>query len=165
VTSPFSPRRTYQIADGQERALSQVPGSGKTVSWPASAQSPLSGWRFMSNGDGSYSIVNAQSGEFLGVGSGTTAGRAWGASPAVTPEGPGGLTAGQQWWAVRDTSPVTGRPLGTFRLVNRYSGLVLGLPSAFGARSETTPVRTWSGPGESAAQQVMTIESVRGAGG
>lgn len=161
VKSPVSPRRTYRIADGQGRVLSQLPGSSGTVSWPGSARSALSGWRFMSNGDGSYSIVNAQSGEFLGVDSHTTAGRAWGAAPTATPEGPGGLTVGQQWWLVRDTSPITGRPLDTFRLVNRYSDLVLGLPSAFGARSETTPVRTWPGNGESTAQQVMTIESVR----
>lgn len=161
VTSPFSPRRTYQIADGQGRALAQLPGSSESVSWPGSARPALSGWRFMSNADGSYSIVNAQSGGFLGVDSGTTAGRAWGVSPAVTPEGPGGPTAGQQWWAVRDTSPITGRPLSTFRLVNRYSGLVLGLPKAFGARSETTPVRTWPGRGESAAQQVMRVRIVR----
>jgi hypothetical protein len=115
----------------------------------------------VSNGDGSYSVVNAQSGEYLGVDSSSTAGRAWGAQPTVTPEGPGGPAAGQQWWLVRDTSPITGQPLGTFRLVNRYSDLVLGLPAAFGASSETTPARTWSGAGENPAQQVMTIEPAR----
>jgi Ricin-type beta-trefoil lectin domain-like len=158
---PVSPGHTYRITDGQGRMLAQLPGSGETVSWPASARSALAGWRFVSNGDGSYSVLNAQSGEFLGVDSASIAGRAWGSQPTVTPEGPGGPAAGQQWWLVRDTSPISGRPLGTFRLVNRYSNLVLGLPAAFGASSETVPVRTWSCAGQSPAQQVMTITPVR----
>ena len=158
--SPFNRDDAYRIVDGQGQVLAQLPGGGTTVSIPGSggAGSALSGWRFTSNGDGSYSIVNAVTGEVLGVDSSTTAGRAWGVSPTVSRESQQGPTTGQEWWLVRDTSPATGRPLGTFRLVNRYSGLVLGLPSAAGARAETVPVRTWSGDGESPAQQVMTIE-------
>jgi hypothetical protein len=159
--APVSPHRTYQITDGQGRALAQLPGSGETVSSPEPARSALAGWRFVSNGDGSYSVVNAQSGDYLGVDSGSTAGRAWSAQPTVTTDGTGGPAAGQQWWLVRGTSPISGRPLGTFRLVNRYSDLVLGLPQTFGASSETTPVRTWSGAGESPAQQMMTVKPAR----
>lgn len=155
AASPVSADRVYRIADGQGRVLAQAAGSGETISAPASAPS---GWRFTSNGDGSYSIVNATTGELLGVDSSTNAGRAWGASPTVAPEGSAGPTVGQQWWLVRDTSPVTGRPVGTFRIVNRYSGLVLALPSAVGARGETTPDRTWTGAGQSPDQQAMSIE-------
>lgn len=159
--APFNPRRTYRIADGQGAVLSQVPGQSTTVSWPSTTSTDLSGWQFIGTGDGAYTIANASTGQLLGVNSRTTAARAWDTSPTVTPEKVGGPSVGQQWFVVANTSPVTGEADGTYRLVNRYSGLVLGLPSASGAHSQTTPTRTWSGAGHTAAQQTLTIESVR----
>lgn len=159
--TPFDPRRTYRIADGQGAALSQVPGQRTTVSWPSTSSSDLSGWQFIGTGDGAYTIANASTGQLLGVNSRTTAARAWDTSPTVSPEKVGGPSVGQQWFVVANASPVTGKADGTYRLVNRYSGLVLGLPSAYGSRSQATPTRTWSGAGHTAAQQTLTIESVR----
>lgn len=159
--APVNPRRTYRIATGQGRVLSQVPGSSATVSWPATGRTDLSYWQFSSNRDGSYTIVNASSGKLLGVNSRKDAGRAWGASPTVTALRANGLTVGQQWFVVANTSPITGHADGTYHLVNRYSGLALRLPSTFGAHAETTPVRTSAHHGNTPAQQTLAIESVK----
>jgi hypothetical protein len=51
-------------------------------------------------------------------------------------------TVGQQWFVVPDTSAATGETTGTFRLVNRYSGLVLAL-TGNGAAAQSAPGRTW----------------------
>ncbi len=158
--APFDPRHTYRIGDGRSQALTQPPGSSAAVSGPAGDTSDASRWAFDSTRDGAFTIVNARTGQLLGVNSQKAAGRAWGATLSVTAERGNGPTAGQQWFVVADTSPVTGASTGTYHLVNRYSGLVLALPTA-GAPAQTVPVRTWTGHGQSAAQQTMTIESVR----
>ncbi|MEO7588287.1 MAG: RICIN domain-containing protein, partial [Arachnia sp.] len=154
---PFNPVLNYRIATGEDRALSQVPDSSATVSWPASARTDLSNWQFRSNNDGSYTITNASSGHLLGVDSSTDAGRAHGVSPTVTERGASGPTVGQQWFVLANKSPINDNPDGTYRIVNRYSGLVLSLPSTSGVRAETTPVRTWSHQGSTAAQQMLDV--------
>ncbi|MEV5174439.1 hypothetical protein AB0L10_25940 [Streptomyces flaveolus] len=56
---------------------------------------------------------------------------------------------------------------GTYRLVNRYSGLVLGLSATTGRLAETTPPRTWTdttggtvGGGRTAAEQTLSFSPV-----
>ncbi|RKT12272.1 ricin-type beta-trefoil lectin protein [Streptomyces sp. 1114.5] len=152
--APFDPTRTYRIANGDGRVLAQRSGSPATTSLPGATGSALESWSFVGNGDGSYRIVNAATGGALGVDTSADtgrAGRAWGAAPTVG----GGNGAGQQWFPV---------PAGSgFRLVNRYSGLVLGLTAA-GSPAETTPARYWTdttgsavGGGRTAARQTLTL--------
>ncbi|MCL3999260.1 hypothetical protein, partial [Streptomyces lavenduligriseus] len=56
---------------------------------------------------------------------------------------------------------------GTHRLVNRYSGLVLGLSAAPGRLAETAAPRTWTAParspgdGRTAAEQTLTFTPSR----
>ncbi|MFF3465138.1 RICIN domain-containing protein [Streptomyces sp. NPDC002619] len=57
-----------------------------------------------------------------------------------------------------------GTATGTYRLVNRYSGLVLGLSGASGRLAETTPVRNWTdssgssvGDERTAAEQTLSL--------
>ncbi|MEY9847386.1 hypothetical protein ABH940_004478 [Streptacidiphilus sp. BW17] len=162
AASPFDPTKTYTVASGDGRVLTQVAGGSATSSASAATGSTLADWSFASDGDGSYRITNASTGQLLGVDSGTTAGRAWGTSPTVTAEGSGGPTVGQQWFVIPDADGS-----GTYRLVNRYSGLVLGLSAAGGGVAETTPARYWTdtsgssvGGGRTAAQQTLTMTAV-----
>ncbi|MCQ4079446.1 RICIN domain-containing protein [Streptomyces sp. RB6PN25] len=159
---PFNPARTYRIADGDGRILAQVSGSSATTSPAAPTGSNLEAWSFTSNGDGSYRITNAATGQLLGVDSSRTASRAWGTSPTVSAAGSGGPTVGQQWFII----PVTGTP-GSYRLVNRYSGLVIGLSAGNGGIAQTTPARYWTnttgnsvGGDRTAAEQTLTMTAV-----
>ncbi|MHA6758390.1 RICIN domain-containing protein [Streptacidiphilus sp. PAMC 29251] len=161
----FDPASTYRIADGDGRVLAQTSGSTATTSLAAGTGSTLEAWSFAGNGDGSYRIVNAATGGLLGVDSTTTAGRAWGAKPTVTAAGSGGPSAGQQWFVIPNAS--SGGAAGTYRLVNRYSGLVIGLSSASGRPAETTPARYWSnstgnavGGSRTAAEQTLSMTEV-----
>ncbi|MEV7360411.1 RICIN domain-containing protein [Kitasatospora sp. NPDC091276] len=160
---PVDPGRTYRIGNADGRLLAQVAGGPATTSLAAGTGSDLEAWSFTTNGDGSYRIVNAATGRLLGVDSTATAGRAWGARPTATAAGPGGPTVGQQWFVIPGKS-ADGTATGTFKLVNRYSGLVLGLSSTNSRSTETTPTRSWAdttgnpvggtrGPGE----QTLTL--------
>ena len=185
AASPFNPADTYQIAAGNGRVLSQVPGSSATASLSATdagvrstgrhahPASPLQAWSFVANGDGSYQIVNSGTGQLLGVGASSTATRAWGTKPTVTAPGANGPTVGQQWWIIRDTDHNTGAATGSYRLVNRYSGLVIGLTSGTGAHAdngavaETTPARYWTnttgnavGGSRTSREQTLSISAV-----
>ncbi|MFD0351068.1 RICIN domain-containing protein [Kitasatospora aburaviensis] len=161
-TAPAAPldlTKTYRISSGNGRVLAQVSGSSATTSVASGGNSALRSWIFLANGDGSYQVVNSSSGRLLGVNSAASAGRAWGALPTVTAAGSGGATVGQQWWIV----PSTANP-GTFRLVNRYSGLVIGMSGTSGRLAETTPGRTWTdtsgstvGGGRAAVEQTLTF--------
>ncbi|MFD7027310.1 hypothetical protein ACFWAR_04655 [Streptomyces sp. NPDC059917] len=160
--APVVPGTTYTIAGGGGRFLAQVSGSAATTSQPT-AGSALGRWVFTANGDGSYRIANASTHRLLGVDATNNAGRAWAAKPTVTDVPAQGPTVGQQWFVVPNTS-ADGRPSGTYRLVNRYSGLVLGLSAAQGRRAETTPVRAWTdtagspvGGGRTPAEQMLTL--------
>ncbi|MER7753828.1 RICIN domain-containing protein [Kitasatospora sp. NPDC097643] len=136
--APVDTARAYRIGNADGRILAQVPGKPGTTSLGAPTGAAAESWRFTANGDGSYRIANAGSGGLLGVDSTRTAGRAWGTKPTVTPVGTGGPSVGQQWFVL------PAGPAGALRLVNRYSGLALGLSSDAARAVETTPARTWS---------------------
>ncbi|WP_063774238.1 RICIN domain-containing protein [Streptacidiphilus rugosus] len=159
----LDPSRTYRIASGDGRVLAQVAGGSATTSLAAPTGAAAEAWSFVGDGDGSYRVVNAGSGQLLGVNSGATAGRAWGAALTVTAAGTSGPSVGQQWFVV----PGVAGGSGTYRLVNRYSGLVVGLSGSAGRLSETTPARYWTdttgnavGAGRTAAQQTLTMTAV-----
>ncbi|MET7757761.1 RICIN domain-containing protein [Streptomyces sp. NPDC005389] len=141
--SPVDTSKTYRIANADGRILAQVSGSTATTSVSTAGGSSLESWIFSANGDGSHRIANASTGQLLGVDSSSTTGRAWGAKPTATAMPPGGPTVGQQWFVVPGTSATDDAPTGAYRLVNRYSGLVIGLSGTSGRLTETTPTRTW----------------------
>ncbi|GAB3158969.1 hypothetical protein GCM10027258_71330 [Amycolatopsis stemonae] len=155
---PFDPAKSYRIASGDGRVLAQVANSSATTSVAAGDGSSAQAWSFTGNGDGSYRITNAATGGLLGVASSSTATRAWGTAPTVTAAGTPAV--GQQWFVIPGAA-------GTYRLVNRYSGLVLGMSGTAGRQAETTPVRHWTdttgspvGGGRTAAQQTLSITPV-----
>ncbi|MBD0742896.1 hypothetical protein BG418_15610 [Streptomyces sp. CBMA152] len=168
---PVDPSRTYLIGSGSGRVLAQVSGSTATTSVPSATGSTLQTWSFTGNGDGSYRITNTATGQLLGVDSGSTAARAWATAPSVTAPGSGGATIGQQWFIVPNVS-AAGVRSGTYRLVNRYSGLVLGMSSEVSRLAETTPNRSWTnttgnavGGSRTAAEQTMTFTASGTSGG
>ncbi|AJF68966.1 RICIN domain-containing protein [Streptomyces vietnamensis] len=157
--APVDTTKTYRIGSADGRVLAQVSGGSTTTSVATATGSALESWTFLAHGDGSYRIVNSATGQLLGVDSTATADRAWGTRPTVTAAGSSGASAGQQWWIV----PSTSNP-GTFRLVNRYSGLVIGMSAATGRLAETTPGRSWTdstgsavGGGRTAAEQTLSF--------
>ncbi|MEU6850395.1 RICIN domain-containing protein [Actinacidiphila alni] len=163
ATAPFDPAVTYRISSGAGRVLAQVSGSTATTSLAAAASTRLDTWSFAGNGDGSYRITNAATGQLLGVAATSSATRAWGTAPTVTAAGSGGPTVGQQWFVIPSRT-ASGAANGTYRLVNRYSGLVIGLSSQAGRLSETTPARYWTnttgsavGGSRAAADQTLTV--------
>ncbi|SEO80566.1 RICIN domain-containing protein [Actinacidiphila rubida] len=165
--APFDPAKTYRIAAGNGRVLAQVSGGAATTSLAAATGTGLDAWAFASNGDGSYRISNASTGQLLGVDATSTARRAWGTAPTVTAVGTGGPTVGQQWFVIPGTASGDGSPTGAYRLVNRYSGLVIGLSATSGRLAETTPTRAWTdtsgtsvGGGRTAAEQTLTLTPV-----
>ncbi|POX47385.1 hypothetical protein C3489_29710 [Streptomyces sp. Ru71] len=166
TSAPAAPVRsgaTYRIANGDGRVLAQAVSGAATTSLAAPTGSRREAWTFTANGDGSYRITNAATGRLLGVDSTATSARAWGARPTVTRSGAGGPTVGQQWFVLPGRAG-DGTPTGTFRLVNRYSGLVIGLSATRGRPAETTPARAWTdttgspvGGSRSAAEQTLTL--------
>ncbi|MGW5201951.1 RICIN domain-containing protein [Streptomyces spiralis] len=165
--TPVDPRRAYRITSGDGRVLAQVPGGPATTSTARATGSALQSWIFTGDGDGSYRIANAATGGLLGVGSSATTQRAWGARPTVTAAHAGGPSVGQQWWVIPGTT-ADGTPTGTYRLVNRYSGLVIGLSADSRRPAETTPARYWSdtsgsrvGGSRTAAEQALTLTPTR----
>ncbi|MFE0103450.1 RICIN domain-containing protein [Streptomyces sp. NPDC059009] len=160
--SPVTSGTAYTIGNGGGRVLAQLSGGTATTSLPADDHATRSQWVFTSNGDGSYRIANAATKQLLGVDSSRDAGRAWSAKPTVTAAPGSGPTVGQQWFVIPNKD-VNGRPTGTFRLVNRYSGLVIGLSGTQGRLAETTPTRAWTAPGggvggaRTAAEQTLTL--------
>ncbi|GGQ90772.1 RICIN domain-containing protein [Kitasatospora griseola] len=163
---PVDLTKAYRIAGGGGRVLAQVSGGSTTTSLAAPTGSALESWTFATNGDGSYRIVNSSTGQLLGVDSGAVAGRAWGAQPTATAAPVGGPGTGQQWWVLRGTD-AAGNADGTVKLVNRYSGLALGLSAATGRLVETAPARSWTdtsgsavGAGRTAGEQALTLTAV-----
>ncbi|GAA1700653.1 hypothetical protein GCM10009745_54480 [Kribbella yunnanensis] len=134
AAAPVDLTKTYRIANSDGRVLAQKSGSTATTSAGTASGSALESWYFVAVGDGSYQVRNASTGNALGVDSGTTTSRAWGAQPTATVAG---ATVGQQWWLIKNTD-------GTFRFVNRHSGLVLALSAESGRLAETTPTRDWT---------------------
>ncbi|MGH3436636.1 MAG: RICIN domain-containing protein [Sciscionella sp.] len=153
---PVKSGQTYQIVSGAGRALAQRGDTSATTSLPAQAQSKRTLWRFVADGDGSYRIVNAVTGEALGIDSSQPTQRAWGTHPTASRLGSRGPTLGQQWFVVGSAS--------SFRLVNRYSGLMLSLSKAPSRRAETTPYRSWAdtsgnpvGSGRTPGEQTLSL--------
>ncbi|MFJ9864169.1 RICIN domain-containing protein [Streptomyces sp. NPDC101165] len=159
AASPVDTTRRYRITGGTGRVLAQTSGGAGTTSVASPTGSARESWTFTATGDGAFTLANAASGRLLGVDSATTAGRAWGARPTVTTAPAGGPTVGQQWFLIRCASAD-----GGYRLVNRYSGLVLALSGTSGRRAETTPARNWTdtngssvGGGRGAAEQTLSL--------
>ncbi|WP_329172863.1 RICIN domain-containing protein [Streptomyces sp. NBC_01477] len=166
AASPFDPAKSYRIANGNGRVLAQASGGSATTSLPAATGSALEAWSFTGNGDGSYRIANSATGQLLGVPATSSATRAWGTAPTVTAAAPGGPTVGQQWFIIPGTS-AGGAAAGTYRLVNRYSGLVIGLSADTARTAETTPARYWTnstgssvGGSRTAAEQTLAMTAV-----
>ncbi|MFF3773014.1 RICIN domain-containing protein [Streptomyces sp. NPDC002232] len=162
--APIDTASAYRISSAGGRTLAQVAGGSTTTSIASPTGSALESWVFKANGDGSYRITNASTGQLLGVDSAQNAGRAWGAKPTVTTAPAGGPTVGQQWWVIPGASAADDSPTGTYRLVNRYSGLVIGLSGTTSRLAETTPTRTWAnttgntvGGTRTADEQVLTL--------
>ena len=135
--------KAYSVANPDGRALA-VGADGKSLVAASGPDRAHGAWTFAATGDGAYTIAT-QSGLLLGVDGSSTAGRAWGAGLTLTTT----AGVGQQWFVVPNTDPATGTTTGTVRLVNRYSGLVLGLD---GTTAATTPGRTWDAPAATTGQ-------------
>ncbi|MGC0327745.1 hypothetical protein RKD23_000735 [Streptomyces sp. SAI-170] len=157
--APVDTTMSYRIGNGDGRVLAQVTGGSAITSVAAPTGSAAEAWIFTGNGDGSYRIANAATGALLGVGSGSTSTRAWGTRPTATALGAGGTAVGQQWWVIPGTS-ADGTANGTYRLVNRYSGLVLGLSADSARTAETAPSRYWSSGTRTAAEQTLRLTAV-----
>ncbi|WP_338118219.1 RICIN domain-containing protein [Streptomyces coryli] len=158
--APVKAGAAYRIGSADGRVLAPGKTGGAVTS---AAKDDGSRWTFTPNGDGSYSIAGKGSGKLLGVDSAKTAGRAWGAGLSVSDKPSGGPTVGQQWFVVRNADADAAKD-GTFRLVNRYSGLVIGMSDDNGRLAETTPTRAWTdtsgsgvGGGRTAAEQTLTL--------
>ncbi|MFJ3648158.1 RICIN domain-containing protein [Streptomyces murinus] len=160
---PVATGHRYRIAAGTGRVLAQNPGAATiTAARPTTAARAT--WTFRPTGDGAYTVTNSATGALLGVDSTRTRDRAWGTVPTATPRRGKSPAVGQQWFLIPDASPA-----GTFHLVNRYSGLVLGLSADPGRGAETVPVRTWTdtthsavGRGRTAAEQTLTLTPTQG---
>lgn len=157
------PTVSYQIASGSGRTLAQIAGSSNSTSLTGATRSALASWSFHPLGDGAYSIINESSGDALGV-SDTVAARAWGTAPVVTPDN-SAAAVGQQWFIVPVRTASNSVVSGAFRIVNRHSGLVLGMSGANPV--ETTPPRAWTdtsgttiGGGRTAAEQTLSFSPV-----
>ncbi|MFI6090798.1 RICIN domain-containing protein [Streptomyces sp. NPDC051218] len=162
--SPVTAGAAYTISNGNGRVLAQTGKNGATTSRPADDGSTRSRWVFTPNGDGSYRIANSATKKLLGVDSTKDAGRAWAAKPTVTGAPGAKPGVGQQWFVVPGKT-TDGRSTGTFHLVNRYSGLVIGMSSDTSRLAETTPTRAWTdgtgspvGDGRTAAEQILTLK-------
>ncbi|MFJ6794936.1 RICIN domain-containing protein [Streptomyces sp. NPDC091268] len=164
--APVDTSKTYRIGAASGRILAQSAGSQATTSQAAATGSARENWIFTGNGDGSYRIANAGTGHLLGVDATNAAQRAWGTKPTVTAPGAGGPTVGQQWFVIPGASSADGSPTGGHRLVNRYSGLVIGLSATASRLAETTPARSWTDTGggvggsRTAAEQTLTLTAV-----
>ncbi|GAA4051360.1 hypothetical protein GCM10023063_44220 [Arthrobacter methylotrophus] len=138
------PSKAYYIKSGSGQLLTQS-GANATAVVSAPAGAGFEGWKFTSNNDGSYRITNNVSGLALGVDSSVTTSRAWAAKPALAPLSGTGPTVGQQWFIQADLStPSTSgstSPTGSYRIINRYSGLVISLTAT---TAQTSPYRNWA---------------------
>nr|WP_241741139.1 RICIN domain-containing protein [Streptomyces sp. L2] len=162
---PVRTGTAYRIAGGAGRVLAAARHGSATTSVAAGTRSARAVWTFTPTGDGAFTIADARH-HLLGVDSSAASGRAWGARPTVTPATAGGPAVGQQWFVIPSASHD-----GTCRLVNRYSGLTLGLSATPGRQAETTPVRSWTdhsgspvGAGRTAAEQTLTLIPAGGHG-
>jgi hypothetical protein len=160
--SPVTVGASYQVLASDGRYLAQ---SGSTLTTTGATSSSASQqWNFTPTGDGFYTLTNASSGQALGVDPTSNSGRAWEAPTTLTTLG-STATSGQQWslQTVVQTPATSGAstPTGTYRLVNRYSGLALSLTAATPG-AVTAPQRSWDNSGTAgdtrpAAAQTLTF--------
>lgn len=155
--------KLYQIAASNGQYLTQ---SGSSLATASAATTATQQWKFTATGDGFFTVSNSASGQALGVGGGDTD-RAWGAAVALSTLG-AAPAVGQQWSIQRIIqSPVSSGasvPTGNFRLVNRFSGLVLSLTNQGSQSVLTAPQRGWDNTGTTgdvrpAAAQALTFTS------
>ncbi|MGX1675459.1 RICIN domain-containing protein [Streptomyces sp. NPDC055400] len=153
--APVTSGKAYTIGNSDGRILTQAGDSKTATSLSSHSTSHYARWTFTSNGDGSYRITNTATRRLLGVDSTRDAGRAWAAKPTVTAAPKSGPTVGQQWFVIpgRDTD---GHTTGTYKIVNRYSGLVIGMSDDDERRVETTPTRAWTDASGSAVGDART---------
>ncbi|MFI1809113.1 RICIN domain-containing protein [Streptomyces sp. NPDC020422] len=166
--APVDTTKAYRITSAGGRVLAQVSGGQATTSLAAATGSALESWTFSAKGDGSYRIANAATGGLLGVASTNAGTRAWGTKPTVTAAG-GGI--GQEWFVIRGASAADNAPTGGYKLVNRYSGLVIGLSGDSARLAETTPARSWTdttgnpvGGARTAGEQTLTLTATGSTG-
>lgn len=132
--------KTYSIGSGDQQ-LTVAEGGGMASS-ATEADAASGAWTFAATGDGAYTIAS-QAGTLLGVDGTRTADRAWRTSLTLTDPAEAGV--GQQWFVIPSRSASTGEKTDTVRLVNRFSGLVLGLGAG---KAETVPARSWDQQGD-----------------
>lgn len=138
--APFTPVKTgsYVLANAQGTKLG---GSGYTL-----AATRLD--------DGAYTLTYG--GSFLSVDDTTNAGRAWGARVSLR----SGATVGSQWWVIPNRRGGDRTLDGSFRVINRYSGLALSISSVASRGVDTTPVRAWDAPSEGISGGRLALEQV-----
>ncbi|MFJ3699014.1 RICIN domain-containing protein [Streptomyces sp. NPDC090052] len=166
TNAPAAPVKSgahYTIGSASGRVLAPARDGKGTTSRPAADRSGRTEWTFTSNGDGSYRIAHSATGRLLGVDSTKKAGRAWAAKPTLAKAPKSGPTVGQQWFVI-PAKDAHGRSTGTFKLVNRYSGLVIALSGVADRSAEITPTRAWTdtsgarvGGARTAAEQTLTL--------
>ncbi|MYU37381.1 hypothetical protein GTW52_30460 [Streptomyces sp. SID8358] len=164
AAAPLDTTKAYRISSAGGRVLAQVSGGSATTSLASATGSGRESWVFTPNGDGSHRITNAETGQLLGVPSTSTTARAWGTEPTVTAVGSGGPGVGQQWFVIPGVSASDGGATGSYKIVNRYSGLVIGMSGTPGRLAETTPTRSWTdttgnsvGGSRTAGEQLLTL--------
>jgi len=148
VAAPFDLSKTYGIRSASGSSLAADSSANTVTSTATSSTSTLQSWTFTATGDGSYTINNVGRNLALGVSTASTTNRAWGTKPNLSTLAASGPTTGQQWWIQRSvvSSSQTGAstPTASYRLINRYSGLVISLSGTAGREAETTPYRNWA---------------------
>ncbi|MFF3608319.1 RICIN domain-containing protein [Streptomyces sp. NPDC002463] len=158
-TPPVTANRTYRIAAGNGRYLAQ---SGSRPTTSASARTAAQQWKFTPTGDGFYSITNSASGQVLKVGGGD-AGRAWGAAVSLGTRG-SAPAVGEQWSIQEVTqAPASSGPslgTGSYRLVNRHSGLALSLTDQGTKSVLTSPQRNWDNGGASGDTRPVSAQTL-----
>ncbi|GIG55944.1 hypothetical protein Lfu02_03160 [Longispora fulva] len=139
-TLPVGSGGTYRIAAGDGSVLAQTgTAAAPTLGAVSSSGAGSAGnWVFSDNGDGFFAITNAGSGKALGVNSASKAGRAWGATPTLA--APDSADLGQEWAIQADSGGTS------YRLINRYSNLVLSVASSLTQQVATSPARSWAPP-------------------
>lgn len=132
------PEKEYTIGTKQSTLIA----TGGALGGVANGNGSPSLWRFKPTGDGAYTITDTASGRLLDTPGDNDAARAWGVAPALSSAAASSPTVSQQWWVLPNRSPADNSRTGSFRVVNRFSGLALALRGRHG-KAELTPARSW----------------------
>ena len=159
---PVEAGRGYRIAAGDGLVLTQ---QGSRLGTARAGSGGAGAWRFTPTGDGFFTIADSATGQVLGVDSTGDAGRAFDSAVMVSALH-GSPAVGQEWFIQKVvSSPRVQGPsvaTGSYRLVNRYSGLALSLTASGSAAVATAPQRDWDNQGTGgdsrpAAAQYLTF--------